>query len=378
MSTVCTNCGITMTPETKFCGKCGMEAATPMPASSISNPTPLAGGVSVEHQNAGAVLPAPPSLHWVIVLLLTVVTLGAFAWVWAFVQAIWVKRLTGTWKPIIWLSVPLGLLVAASIRNPDASVPASFGWLFVLGVFSTRRHVVRHYKSVEPINVKIGFWETFPGTIFYLQYHFTRIARLKREQPQLFAPYVTPVALSDEKSDGRFWLRFAGVFAAVAALLFLLIYFGGTRNGTAQVNTAKAVPAGPSTSDSPSMNTGNATTKDATDEVTLTIPADPASTETSSTSVSVSVTGKIEYLAPGRTNDSARFLMHGDGDFAALLPVTADERVSNPLTTLSESASVVTASGAVYRDANGVRYFDSGKNVTITYPNTNIGAGNPK
>jgi hypothetical protein len=147
-------------------------------------------------------LPAPPSLHWAIGLLLTVVTLGAFAWVWAFVQAIWVKRLTGTWKPLIWLSVPLSLLVAASIRNPDATIPSAFGWLFLLGVFSVRRHVVRHYNSIEPIGLKIGFWQTFFGEMFYLQYHFSRIARFKQEQPHLFAPHAKPLAVPHQQSGG--------------------------------------------------------------------------------------------------------------------------------------------------------------------------------
>ncbi|MGH7866495.1 MAG: zinc-ribbon domain-containing protein [Candidatus Dormibacteraceae bacterium] len=198
MTTFCTTCETTLAPDAKFCANCGTGmATTPTPESSMLNPTPLAARVAVQtptaQGGAGQALPAPPSLHWAIVLLLTVVTLGAFAWVWVFVQAIWVKRLTGTWKPLIWLSVPLSLVIVALIKNPDVSVPSSLGWLFVFGVFSVRRHVLRHYKSVEPINLQIGFWWTFLGTVFYLQYHFTRIARLKRDQPHLFAPYATPV-----------------------------------------------------------------------------------------------------------------------------------------------------------------------------------------
>lgn len=161
MNTLCTNCGTTLAPNMKFCATCGTGAATPpTPESSVAITSHLSTGSFAEYASRQA-LPAPPSLHWGVVLLITVLTLGAFAWVWAFVQAIWVKRLTGTWKPLIWLSVPFSLLVIAFIRNPDATIPSAFGWLFLLGVFSVRRHVVKHYNRVEPINLKIGFWRTF-------------------------------------------------------------------------------------------------------------------------------------------------------------------------------------------------------------------------
>jgi hypothetical protein len=230
MNSFCGSCGSPMVAGAKFCGECG-DGTVEATGVSASKPIPSSAG-AVAHTGAIA-LPTPPSLHWAIVLILTIATVGIFAWIWAFVQAIWVKRLTGTWKPLLWLSVSLGLVVVASIRNPDASVPASLGWLFVLGVFSVRYHIIRHYNSIEPIHLKIGFWQTFFGSIFYLQHHFREIARLKREQPQFFAPYATPVVLSDEKNDGRFYLRFAAMFAVVAALVFVLIYFDGARNGEA-------------------------------------------------------------------------------------------------------------------------------------------------
>ena len=136
-------------------------------------------------QRRSMALPAPPSLHWAIVLALSAVTFGIFTWIWAFVQAIWVKRLTGTWKPLLWLSAPLILLIVMSVRGTAAST-SSFGWLFLFALFSMKFHILRHYNDVEPIGLKLGTWRTFFGSVFYLQYHLTRIARLKREQPQLF------------------------------------------------------------------------------------------------------------------------------------------------------------------------------------------------
>jgi hypothetical protein len=136
-------------------------------------------------------------LHWGILLLLEVVTLGIFGSIWAFVQAIWVKRLTGTWKPLIWFSATYILLIAALIGNPDAKI-SSLWVVFTLGVFSLRRHLVRHYNTIEPIGLDLGRVETLFGSIFYILYHLTRIARLKREEPQRFAPHV-----SSTKATGK-------------------------------------------------------------------------------------------------------------------------------------------------------------------------------
>src|SRR4051795_12596976 len=37
-------------------------------------------------------LPLPPNLHWAIVLVLSIVTVGIFWLIWLFVQAAWVKK----------------------------------------------------------------------------------------------------------------------------------------------------------------------------------------------------------------------------------------------------------------------------------------------
>ncbi len=61
--------------------------------------------------------PEPPRLHWVWVLVLTVVTAGVFWMVWLVVQARWVKKATGNSRPLAWawayLVFVVGLLVAA-------------------------------------------------------------------------------------------------------------------------------------------------------------------------------------------------------------------------------------------------------------------------
>ena len=191
MNRFCSACGNVTGTNTKFCPKCGAKTVEPTAIPEITPANPITLGSPAIDQS-GLALPTPPSLHWGILLALSVVTLGVFAWIWAFVQAIWVKRLTGTWKPLLWFTATCTLLMAALIRDPDAKI-SSLWLLFALGVFSMRRQLVRYYNDVEPIDLDLGRVETFFGSIFYIQYHLTRIARMKREKPQLGAPYVTPV-----------------------------------------------------------------------------------------------------------------------------------------------------------------------------------------
>jgi hypothetical protein len=161
----CSTCGATLAPDTKFCGSCGTGAtAPPQPVPSTAVPYPTHSG-----GKCSTALPAPPSLHWGILLALTVVTLGMFAYIWAFVQAIWVKRLTGTLKPLIWFSAALALnaLMFTTLGNPDSGPPVKpaisiSGLFFMLAVFSLRKYILRHY------NLTLGRWQTFFGSIFWL------------------------------------------------------------------------------------------------------------------------------------------------------------------------------------------------------------------
>jgi zinc-ribbon domain len=181
VSTFCTNCGTTLHPDMKFCAKCGTKMPTTAPA--LESSGALSAAYFAEPASRQQ-LPAPPSLHWGILLALSVATAGIFGWVWALVLATWVKRLTGTVKPLIWCSFSI--------------LPV----FLIFGRFSLRKYVLIHYNTVEPINLKIGGWKTFFGSIFYLQYRFTQIARLKVAQPHLFAPHATPISLPHQQVGG--------------------------------------------------------------------------------------------------------------------------------------------------------------------------------
>lgn len=161
---------------------------------------------------------APPSLHWIIVLLLNFVTGGIFVLVWVFVQASFIKTIDRSSSAmrdfivgfalgmvgfaaffiILVTSVGLGALASNSL-SVVALGGVGLAFLVMLGfiigaivfhmkaVFGMRDSMVRHYNTVEPINLRLSTIMTMFFNIFYFQYHFTRIAEWKRTgvlQPQ--------------------------------------------------------------------------------------------------------------------------------------------------------------------------------------------------
>lgn len=141
----------------------------------------------------------PPSLHWAVVLVLSMFT-GIFGTIWAFVQAAWVKKIDPQSKAIalyvVWAVtlvifmfcwVAGAAMVSTGQNNTGAGLMgfAAFvyfvGLVFLMvGVFSVRRSMLNYYNSVEPINLRLSGVMTFFFNILYLQYHMTRIARWKQ------------------------------------------------------------------------------------------------------------------------------------------------------------------------------------------------------
>jgi hypothetical protein len=133
--------------------------------------------------------PAPPSLHWGVVVLLGTVTCGLFGWVWALIQASFVKKIDGASKAIIYYAIALGLLVTSIVMNASAET-RGFSALFNLAgaglwlysSFNMRSSLEAHYNSEEPIALVLSPVMTFFFSIYYFQYHFTKINELKNRR----------------------------------------------------------------------------------------------------------------------------------------------------------------------------------------------------
>lgn len=139
---------------------------------------------------ADRAVPAPPNFHWGWVLLLSVVTLGLFYVVWAFVQAVWVRRIDPSSKALMLLVAYLvltliGEWMAGTAPKESAQVLAGTLLSFtgavvsVVAFFSMRKSLLVHYNAVEPIGLRLGLIMTFFFNVLYFQHHLTRIARWK-------------------------------------------------------------------------------------------------------------------------------------------------------------------------------------------------------
>ncbi|WP_457278757.1 hypothetical protein [Polaromonas sp. P5_D5] len=147
----------------------------------FTNPGPPGGGM-----NADA-YPAPPQLHWALVLLFTLLTLGVFMIVWMFIQSTWVRKINPASNATTQFVIYVPLAIFAQILFEGSDNLKGVGFLLMLvsyvifyfGAYSIRRSMLNHYNSVEPMQLELSAAMTFLFSTFYLQYHMTRIAQWK-------------------------------------------------------------------------------------------------------------------------------------------------------------------------------------------------------
>lgn len=154
-------------------------------------------------------LPSPPDLHWLLVVLLSVVTCSIFAMIWNLVLASWFNKLQPRRNILNFYIVATVLyLVGSSFaahwsKQHQHQIGFNFGMMLSLGVplwltllrlsawlarlfarFSFRSALDEHYTTVEPIGVR---FDSVGGAIllfffgsFYLQYKMNQINEAKR------------------------------------------------------------------------------------------------------------------------------------------------------------------------------------------------------
>ncbi|MDO8388297.1 MAG: hypothetical protein Q7T13_18110 [Polaromonas sp.] len=142
------------------------------------------------HQAADQRFPAPPKLHWSLLVLFTVMTFGIFLLVWMFIQSSWARKVdpgsqaTAFFAGEMFLYM-LSLVFAASSSSALKSLelPLLLGSCipFYAGVYSIRRTMLDHYNKVEAIPLEISGAMTFFFGLLHLQYHMTRMAYAKTD-----------------------------------------------------------------------------------------------------------------------------------------------------------------------------------------------------
>ena len=170
----------------------------PVPSAPQPAPQTVYGGAPAGYAApAASQYPPPPNLHWGICVLLGVVTCGVFGWIWAFVQAAWVKKVDPKSKALIYYAVSIGLFTLmfanAFFQGLSGGAGDSASTLFLIGrlgggimwlvsAFHMRSSIEEHFNSQEPIGLSLNGVMTFFFSIYYFQYHFTQINEMKRRQ----------------------------------------------------------------------------------------------------------------------------------------------------------------------------------------------------
>jgi hypothetical protein len=146
--------------------------------------------------------PQPPTMHWAIVLLLSIVTLGFFAFFWAYRQAAFARKIDpanpktklATFQVLVsftlmLFSFALGFINAWTVmrggEGTDLHNVINMVHMFQFLTFTIASFAVRDAIKVC-YGIKTNGVLTFFFNIFYLQHYLTQIERLR-------IPYQAPM-----------------------------------------------------------------------------------------------------------------------------------------------------------------------------------------
>lgn len=151
-----------------------VESMPPMRAATAASP--------VRAKTTAALL--PPKLHWGLVLLFSVVTVGIFFIVWMFIQSSWVKKIDPTSNATIQLIGYVVLMVIGQILTgvPSEGLHGIGGLLlfasyvtFYFGIYSMRRSMLNRYADDDKVDFNMSGGMTFFFNVLYIQSRMTHL-----------------------------------------------------------------------------------------------------------------------------------------------------------------------------------------------------------
>jgi hypothetical protein len=130
----------------------------------------------------------PPRMPWLLLLILHICTYGVFGLIWFVRQAVWAWKAQPGNKAVIWLSAGFAVLLIGGMVSvtPDAKdiqplFTILFAILYQVANFSIKGAMETYYNSVEPIGLSLSGGMSFFFSFVYYQFHFSRIAREKKQ-----------------------------------------------------------------------------------------------------------------------------------------------------------------------------------------------------
>lgn len=192
---------------------------------STREPFSAARSAAVNH--ASTSLPEPPSLHWALVLLFAILTLGIFGIIWPFVQAHWARKIDSGSKASLLLCIALGCFVVGGILYFSGLAAALKGdaglmslgvtllfanWVLSLVAYFSVADSMRRQLPAYGVKPQIGGVTLFFFTVYYLQGQLSWVARWKRTGKT-----------SPDAPKGIFWAFFCLVPFGIAILAAISI-----------------------------------------------------------------------------------------------------------------------------------------------------------
>jgi hypothetical protein len=333
-SVYCRNCGQQIEITSSFCTFCGAaQAASPPPVEPVPPPPPPAmpiqaspplrqrdqfglpvnEGPGAESQQADmgrALFPRPPSLHWALVFLFTLLTFGIFGWVWYFVQSSWVKKIDKRSNATVyficalvsWLLLVPVVVFSTLANNGQESLGMSVAVLllevaaavFMYCGFFSMAGSLRDEMPKRGVRMSIGGITLFFFTVLYTQGQLSWLAHWKDTGQKEPPP-----------PKGIFWglfvaflgLVLAGVIVLVALVGITLPGFNRSENDARTATVAEPVtipqdvapvPTRAQPLEQPAADAGNADSMPASPADAAILAADTASVASDSTTDQVS------------------------------------------------------------------------------------------
>jgi hypothetical protein len=140
---------------------------------------------------AGQIVPKPPTLHWVIVLVLSIVTFGLFACLWMFRQARFARKIDPSNKAPLQIAAGFALALFSILLNVVNTITVArggestnFGVTGIVMYFFTLFMLISAYLEIRKTltshcGVQMSAALTVIFNVYYVQYHLSRIVKLQ-------------------------------------------------------------------------------------------------------------------------------------------------------------------------------------------------------
>lgn len=126
--------------------------------------------------------PPPPRLHWTLVLLLAIVTLGLFLDIWLIVQALWVRKQDPQNRALQLCILSIVVSIVAEILNAVHASVQLTAIVFIISIvlaliptFAVRDVLAAYLTKATGRRAYLGSFLTLILGPIYLQYHMNKV-----------------------------------------------------------------------------------------------------------------------------------------------------------------------------------------------------------